>query len=155
MCGICIVIPILPMSKFGPSWHSLKPFTHWGNNSFMFEKDHFPLLGRLTCILAPHWRSNSRGWTPMELPSSQSHSLAAFWLLLWTLTLTLIYFFEHDLLVLTLNSLKWNSIKMYLLIAMTWDLKLSVPFSFLHIPSPTLNFKRKDTNYTKISSIKL
>lgn len=42
MCGVCIVAVISPVSKFGPSWHLLKPFNHWGNNSFHVLKGLLP-----------------------------------------------------------------------------------------------------------------
>lgn len=44
---------------------------------------------------------------------------------------------------------------MYLLVGMTWELKLRVPLSFSYNPFPTLFLIGDTLNYMKISSIKL
>lgn len=92
MCCVYIVVFILPMFKFGPSWHFLKFFSHWGNNSFHVLKGSLPIPRQVDLSPSPCWRLNSRYLTPEELPGSWPHFLTAFCFLTWTLTLFLIYF---------------------------------------------------------------
>lgn len=110
MCGVYIIVFILPMSKFGPSWHFLKFFSHWRNNSFHVLKGSLPIPRQVDLSPGPMLKTEQQvfdSWRTPQLMTSFSYHF-----LLLNLNPDPVFdlLFEHDLLTLTLNSLKWNSI---------------------------------------------
>lgn len=109
MCGVYIVVFILPMSKFGPSIF-LKFFSHWGNNSFHVLKGSLPIPRQVDLSLSPPLKTEQRVFNSWRTPQLMTSFSYCFLLLNLNPDPVFDLLFEHDLLILTLNSLKWNSI---------------------------------------------
>lgn len=92
------------------SKHFLKFFSHWGNNSFHVLKGSLPIPRQVDLSLSPTLKTEQRVFNSWRTPQLMTSFSYCFLLLNLNPDPVFDLLFEHDLLILTLNSLKWNSI---------------------------------------------